>query len=85
MAIADIAMMQRRLPLRRQHAGTLPRLPVSGLVGMPEPMLMQRLLTLIAESVTKLGVDLPRIVPVKASEGEAVVQLHPAVGQIDSG
>jgi hypothetical protein len=37
------------------------------------------------EAVTEFPVDLPRIVPVKSAEGEAVVELHAAVGHINSG
>ena len=35
------------------------------------------------EAVTKLSVDLPRIVVVEASEGEAVVEQHACVGDVE--
>ena len=38
------------------------------------------LASLIAESVAKLGVNLARIVPVKPSKCQTVIQLHAAVG-----
>ena len=44
-----------------------------------------RVVLLVVEAVAEFGVDLARFVPMESAEGEAVVELHAAVGEIDRG
>ena len=47
-------------------------------VGLGEDIYM-----LIVETVAEFHVDLARVVPVKAAEGDAVVEFDAAVGEVD--
>jgi hypothetical protein len=40
---------------------------------------------LVVEAVAELGVDLAGIIPVKSAEGQAVIQLHAAVCDVQGG
>jgi len=39
----------------------------------------------VVEAVTKLDINLPRVIPVEAAEGQAIVHFHAMVGHIERG
>jgi hypothetical protein len=49
---------------------------------MAEPRAPQIPTLLIVKAITKLQIDLTRIVPVKSVEGLAIVELHATVGDV---